>query len=410
MKLERDPRCGERNALMGLRGAECSPIKFFHSGGGGGGQVVTAEGTLPASDEAALAIINSKVPGKPLTLDRVYIHYLEAASDRFISDRFLYLHRSTLRNVASEASAGFAFMNSHRTGDLSTPSELPFGRAFVGRFETVNDPMGMRVQRTVLGVYMLRGQRPNGANGPSTDDMSEAISGGTVFDVSMGLYGGNRICDVCNQDFYAKDGEGNWLCPHVPGTHRRMSPEQIDAQKAKGVPEGLATYTLDDAHAGEVSAVYDGAIPGAGFRKALSLAKSGGLSDDDIAEVLEAYGNVELPDRFFGRIEAPRRRGFSGSTRLSRGAETYRPARPEPPRGIELGSPEDLEQLGRATRAAAYGEHTPKDDGDDEDLARLRRTTRELAGLSTAADRRERHDDDGDLAALGKATREAVGL
>lgn len=403
MKLERDPRCGERNAMMGLRGAECSPIRFFHKGSGGGGTIVTAEGTLPASDESALAVINSKVPGKPLTLGQVYIHYLEAASDRFISDRFLYLHRSTLRNVAAEASAGFAFMNSHRTGDLSTPSELPFGRAFVGRFETVNDPSGARVQRSVLGIYMLRGQRPNGANGPSTDDMSAAISGGTIFDVSMGLYGGRKLCDVCGQDFNAKDPEGNWLCPHVPGTHRKMSPAQVEAQRARGVPDGLATYTLTDSHAGEVSAVYDGAVPGAGFRKALSLARRGDLTEGDVAELLHAYADVEIPESFIERFESSRRP--AASTRLSRG-EAYRPSAPMPSGPPAYGSPEDLERLGRATRAAAYGE--PMREKDD-DLSELARATRQQMGLSTDARKPDRPEDD-DLARLRRATREMFGL
>ena len=85
--------------------------------------------------------------------DDVFVHYLEAANSNFIADRFMFLDDSTLQNIASDAQAGFAFMNSHRTGGLSHPSELPFGRAFCGRFELAKDGSS----RAIVGIYMLKG-------------------------------------------------------------------------------------------------------------------------------------------------------------------------------------------------------------------------------------------------------------
>ena len=293
-------KCQQRNHLAARRdGVNAAPMRFLkraemekflaqspHNRGGAG--------KLPASDAEALSIINAKL-AKPLTLEQIHIHYIEAANTNFVGDRYLFLDPSTLKNIATDAQAGFAFMNSHRTGGLSHQSELPFGRTFCGRFENYTDEPegdaqpGETRQRTVVGFYMLAGVKPNGDSGPSTDDLSAMIDAMTVFDVSVGLYGGDAICDVCGEDLNAYDSVEGWLCPHVPGSTYKMTAEQVEAQKARGVGDGAASYSLCDSHCGEVSAVYDGAVPGAGFRKALSFAKDGGLSEDALVQLQHAY-------------------------------------------------------------------------------------------------------------------------
>jgi hypothetical protein len=69
-----------------------------------------------------------------------------------------------------------------------------------------------------------------------------------------------------------------------------MTQEQIDAQAARGVPRGYATFTLMDNTLSEVSGVFDGAVPGAGFRKAMSAARHRQLSREEIAQVRSSYG------------------------------------------------------------------------------------------------------------------------
>jgi hypothetical protein len=249
-------------------------------------------GELPRNDREALSQINAQQAesgGDDLTADQVYIHYLEAGNSNFIPDRFMFLGDSTLRNVASHAEAGFSFMNSHRTGGLSSPAEQPYGQTFAGRYEEFE--AGDKVyRRALVGVYMLRGVKPNGENGPSTDDLHKGIEGGTLKDVSLGLNFGDRVCDVCSNDVNARDPEGNYLCSHVPGTHRKMSEDERRSQEARGVKRGLASYTLVDAMPSEVSSVYKGAVPGAGFRKARQLAMAGTFSLDEGRELLSAYG------------------------------------------------------------------------------------------------------------------------
>jgi hypothetical protein len=296
LNLDRD-KCKRRNRLAGLRGnVETTPLRFLRADQL---RVVTASGALPKDDEAALELINSKIPGT-LSSDQVYIHYMEAGSTRYIDDRHAFLDPSTLKRIVKCAADGFAFMNSHRTGDVSTPSELPFGRTFVGQLQTVRDDAGNSHKAAILGVYMLRGEMPNGANGPSTDAIHAGINGGTMFDVSLGLYGGWKKCDVCQQDLYGVDQDGNYICPHVPGSTRKMNKDQINAQKVRGVDTGCCTYSIMDATANEVSAVYDGAIPGAGFRKARDLARSQNLSRSLQVQFSKAYPGIFKPQKEFG--------------------------------------------------------------------------------------------------------------
>lgn len=260
-------KCEQRNLVAASRFAvDAVPLRFLRDPGEA---PVTARGTLPRGEAAVMAAIHERQPegATPLTAEQVHIHYLEGANNSFITDRYMFMHSSTLRNIAQDAGEGFAFMNSHRTGGYSDgPPELPLGRTFGGRYEVYKREDGSTDQRTVLGVYMLAGLHPNGANSPSTDDIHQMIDGGTLFDASVGLFGGKRICDLCGNDINAYDrDEGGYLCPHMPGTTRKMSEEEIEQQKGRGVPDGCATYSLVNAHCGEVSGVYDGAVTGAGF-------------------------------------------------------------------------------------------------------------------------------------------------
>jgi hypothetical protein len=308
-------KCKQRNRVAAHKGLVAGPVRLYVKPPAGpeGYRMLTADGALPPDPETALAMINAMLgrDDDPLAARDVYLLYPEAVNTNFVSDRWMFIDVPTLKNVRAEAEEGFAFMNSHRTGGMSTPGELPYGRTFAGRLERWVDPDGNRFTRSLVGVYMLRGRRPNGESGPSTDDLFEGIKSGTIFDVSMGLYGGTTTCDVCGQDLNERDDVGMYLCPHAPGTTLEMTEDEIDAQAARGVPDGKATFTLRDAHAAEVSAVYDGAVPGAGFRKALALARKGRLGRDAIEQAKRAFApllsggefergfKVEFSDRNF---------------------------------------------------------------------------------------------------------------
>lgn len=289
--------CRRRNRLQALRfGVNSAPISLA--------QRITdpptfSKGRGPKSGREALRMINALLPAGygPLSEEDVWlVPVMQAANSNFVASRYLSLGTTTLRNVQRESEEGFALMNSHHTGSLSTPSELPFGRTYAGRYERYDRPSGQRFERAMLWTYMLRSVHPNGSQGPSSDDLYRMISGGVVFDVSMGLNGGRPMCDLCGFD--VRDGQN---CPHVPGTERGMDDAQKRSQRARGISDGLASYTLEDGHAGEVSPVYDGAVPGAGFSKAVSLARTGALSPTVIAQAACAYaallseGDLSMP-------------------------------------------------------------------------------------------------------------------
>lgn len=288
-----NPKCRQVNRIAASRyGTNTIGITFLRDDAP---LVVAGESDFADTKEAALEKINALQPegAKPLKEKDVYIHYIEAANDSFVEKYFCFFGETTLRNMERDAKLGIAFQNSHRDGGMSTDAELPFGKSFDGLYrEEIR--AGKMVRRCLMGIYMLRGLHPNGASGPSTDDLHRMIEGGSVFDVSVGLHGGEMICNVCGQDMMAV-AEGEWVCPHYPGSTRAMTDEQKAAARELGVPGGKASFTLGNATTSEVSAVYAGAVTGAGVQRVLQ-----GWSELESGErrELALTFSALLPERF----------------------------------------------------------------------------------------------------------------
>lgn len=240
----------KRQQLIERLGYDPAEAFLFHMG-------VPPAKTVPvASDmERALAIINGSPYVKTkLGAEDVYIHTIEAASSRYIADRFMFLGISTLQNLAADATAGIAFMTRHAHGGFAGDGENPYGRTFAGQLEQLDS-----VSRVLIQLYMLADHTPNGQAAASTTDLHRGMMGGTLFDASIGLkQGGQRVCDICLNDLFSLN------CSHFPGTAENMTPAEVAAQITRGIPSGAATYTVNDAHVTEVSLVYDGAVPNAG--------------------------------------------------------------------------------------------------------------------------------------------------
>jgi hypothetical protein len=291
-------KCARRNKYAALQSFEAAPVRLGGSGVGRvalpeGAMLIDSAGDLPErkDTEGILSAVNGLLPEgmEPLSPADLYYHPIEAASGRFISDRYAFLHETTLRNIASGGARGVAFMNSHRTGGYSTESELPFGKTAAGRFEQWLLPDGEVFERALLGFYMLRGIAPTGASGPDTDTLDRMIRGGVLQDVSVGLGAGvfgRALCDVCGNNYNSSD------CRHYAGTSHRMELEDMERQRARGVPTGRASYTLYDYEIGEVSGVYDGAVPGAGFSKGFEMFTAGRLPERAAVEFADAFGHL----------------------------------------------------------------------------------------------------------------------
>lgn len=310
-----DQACARRNLAAALQGRNAAPLKLYASVPPptmpAGHRLVTAAGTLPKDDGEAVARINASLglagTADELPREKILLVYPEVANRNYIPKYQMFLGLSTLKNIASAGADGISLMNSHRTGGMSQPTELPYGRTFCARLETMADPAGGRDYRVVLGGYMIAGLRPNGANGPSTDDLHAMIAGGTLNEVSLGFKdAGEAYCDVCGRNLDDTDEDGDPLCNHCPGTHKGMDGDQIAAQEARGIPGGVATFTLEDAHVSEVSAVYAGALAGAGFRRAARMARKTQLSAAELREVRTAFAPLlSAAPETFGRVTVP---------------------------------------------------------------------------------------------------------
>lgn len=179
---------------------------------------------------------------------------------------------SSLRNYATEAAAGVAFQNSHAF------DKLGFGRSLTGEFSEEGD-----LARVVAEFYTIPGLRLHDV---STDDFILGVRAGLIKDVSIGFYNGSFRCSICERSIWSYE------CPHIPGVKYAKRSETGEA-----VGEELAFAWVDEAHLAEVSAVYDGATPGAAILKAQQEAEGGRLRPE-IQQLLEArYRGLSLQGR-----------------------------------------------------------------------------------------------------------------
>jgi len=191
----------------------------------------------------------------------------EISSNR-LDSYFTRMDTSSLRNYAAEAAAGVAFQNSHNQWQLG------FGRSLTGKFEEAGE-----LARVQAEFYTFPGLRLHDV---STDDFILGVRTGLIKDVSIGFYGGSFRCSICGLDMLS------WECPHIPGIHYHPT------ERSQAVADELAFAWVDDAHLAEVSAVYDGATPGAAILKAQQEADGGRLRPE-VARVLEARYRIRLP-------------------------------------------------------------------------------------------------------------------
>jgi hypothetical protein len=222
-----------------------------------------------ARDTAALLTKVRAAAADPSIFDETppFFWSSEASSSRM--DAYMtHMLPSTLRNFAADMQAGVNFQNSHKT------DELGFGHSLDGRFVGGG---GNGVARAEGDFYTLPGLNLNGV---PTDDLIRGIRSGLINDNSVGFYlgtDGRYICDICNRDLNE--------CNHFPGIRY-----PVEGRKEPV----MATAGIDGAHMGELSAVYDGATPGAGVLKA-QRASEAGLLEPQTARLLEAQYRIALP-------------------------------------------------------------------------------------------------------------------
>lgn len=186
---------------------------------------------------------------------------------------FTHMARSSLDNFARGSAEGVSFQNSHRW------NELPLGASLTGRVEELESG----IIQVVSDFYTLAGLQLNEI---STDQFIRGVRSGVVRDVSIGWSGGQRTCDICGQSY--------WRCNHYAG--------MLYETEENGVIRTVrATVTVENATLHEVSAVYDGATPGAVILKARSAAREGRLQPKEVEQLERMYrAAIPLARQFAG--------------------------------------------------------------------------------------------------------------
>lgn len=233
----------------------------------------------PADEARWLDIVTSRRAMDPAVFkDRQPVFWPAEISNRRLDSYFTRMGVSTLRNFAQGANDGVAFQNSHRW------MELPLGQSVEGTFVEEGE-----AARALAVFYTLPDLAINGVN---TSQFVDAMRAGIVQDVSVGFYGGEFVCDICGRDML-RDIE----CRHWPGF-------EYDVKEGDTVRKVMATATVENALLSEVSAVYDGATPGAGVLKAQREADAGRLNSHQL-RMLEARYRVRLVGKHYGGVTVP---------------------------------------------------------------------------------------------------------
>lgn len=295
-----------------------------------------------------------------------FLFRAEISSDRLDS---YYTHMdplTTLPNFAEDARAGVAFLNSHRW------MELGFGRSYDATF---NEGTARRSATVTADFYTIPDLQLNGV---STNDLIRGIESRIVSDVSVGFGGGDWTCDLCGLSLMS------WDCVHYPGMKyeqdsvewladsdpadrmvwmsdlsagefdiRAFPRLEVRARKKKK-QYVTATAMVVDARLHEVSAVYDGATPGAAIRKAQRAVEAGRIPPG-VERFIEQRYRVRIadPNRIYaaGSLPAPESRATIGVARQESPMEN-RPAAQEATPAVNQGLPVEFASLFRDLRAA----------------------------------------------------------
>jgi hypothetical protein len=254
-------------------------------GGRGRGEGGSRASTGTSVEEELLAIAEKRATDPSIFEEEgsAPFFWLAQVSNNQLDAYHTTMDKSSLRNYAEDASAGVAFMNSHRTGTFVTDPELPLGHSLRGRFFGAQ---GNGVSRTEVSFYTIPNLDLNGVN---TNHFIRGVRSGVLHDVSIGFHGGDYICNICGRDMMR-----DWDCWHIPG--QSYKPLDDEGHQIDGAEEILARANIKNAHLSEVSSVYDGATPGACILKAFRMLESGdGRIKPAQVRLIEARYRIALP-------------------------------------------------------------------------------------------------------------------
>jgi len=186
-------------------------------------------------------------------------------SNTRVDSYFTRMSPRTLNGFVRSLKEGVPFLDSHNT------FRLPIGRSYNGYKDE------SRGLSEAVGYFFIRkGINLGGGHSyATTNDYATAIDSRIITAVSVGFTGGEWSCDICGNDYWSED------CTHVAGMT---------------YGDQTATVTIDGANLAEVSAVWEGATPGATIQKALLAQEAGVLTQTQVRVLSDRFG-VQLPPK-----------------------------------------------------------------------------------------------------------------
>jgi hypothetical protein len=238
-------------------------------------RVVAVRGVMGLSDEELMTLAESRAADPEIFKTNPPFFWAAEISNSNVDAYFTRMMPSSLKNYARMADEGVAFQNSHNW------RELPLGSSLKGKYIAGGTNGLDRVQ---AAFFTIPGLNPGSL---STDQLILMMRAGTARDVSIGFYGNRSVCSICHGDVW--DWFSDDPCIHMPG-------EMYDVKDEHGVTTDrvMCIENIEDANLAEVSAVYDGACPGAAIMKALWGVESGKIEPEQ-ARRLEARYRIRLP-------------------------------------------------------------------------------------------------------------------
>lgn len=186
----------------------------------------------------------------PVGEDDVYVHPFRLLGTGYIPSRFLQFDRSLMDIYLGNVNNGDVVQIADHSfgGFFNTNITLPFGRFFEG--ELVQDG-----DKTQLDGYMFMPvQSKTYIQDFTTDDISQQIDAGILFDSSVSVTWGLSECSVCHNNIW--DGE---KCSHWPGRFYEVDDKQVQCFIiAKPAPVNDKSCMIEN------SIVCAGAYPDAG--------------------------------------------------------------------------------------------------------------------------------------------------
>lgn len=211
----------------------------------------------------------------------------EVSSGR-LDSYFTRQDMQSLKNYARDASTGVMFLDSH------DKRQLGFGQSIRGVYTgTTGKVDEKKPEDDALGTvnvdfFTVPGLSLGRAD---SDSFIRGVRSGVINDVSIGFMPESFSCNLCGEDPF------DWWsmeCMHIPGAYYDSTGKNIVTKKSQGATQAFAW--VRNSRLLEVSAVYDGAAPGAFIKKAQWLAEAGEVNRAS-AGILERQLRIHLPEQ-----------------------------------------------------------------------------------------------------------------